>query len=171
MNRREKYSVGIGCALVLVTAVFHFGISPVLDKTALLERQLVAKRLVLQEVTALKNEYKSILSKSENLNAIYSQREKGFTLFAFLEKLAVKAGVDKQIDYMKPSSSVDKVSKIELSSVELKLKGIKLSELMSYLYLVETSKNIVFVKRLAITKDGKDQSTISAVINVETVSS
>jgi general secretion pathway protein M len=90
-------------------------------------------------------------------------------LFAFLEKLAVQAGVNGNIDYMKPSSVLDKVSRIELSLVEMKLKGIKLSQLMSYLYLVETSENVVFVKRLAISMDGKNKRSISAVLHVETV--
>lgn len=171
MNRRERYSVVFAGVLILAVIVYQFGISPFLEKKNLFERQLISKKEALVQVTRLKSEYESILNKNENLKKIYSQREKTFTLFAFLEKLAVKAGVDANIDYMKPSSSLDKVSKIELSRVEMKLKGIKLSQLMSYLYLVETSKNVVFVKRLAISMDGKNGGTISAVLHVETVKS
>jgi general secretion pathway protein M len=169
MNKREKYSVGLAGILIFAAAVYNFGIFPVIEKNALLERQLEAKTTALNQVVRLREEYNRILGRQQDLTTIYAQREEGFTLFAFLEKMAVKAGVDKQIDYMKPSSATDKVSKVELSLVEMKLKGIKLSDLMSYLYLVETSDNIVFVKRLAITSDGKNQHTISAVLQVETV--
>ncbi|WP_300461096.1 hypothetical protein [Desulfobacula sp.] len=169
MNRRETYAVFFAGGLILVVVLYQFGISPFLEKKHVYERQLTAKTAVLEQVTRLKSEYESILNKNENLKIIYSQREKTFTLFAFLEKLAVQAGVNGNIDYMKPSSTLDKVSKIELSLVEMKLKGIKLSQLMSYLYLVETSENVVFVKRLAISMDGTNKRSISAVLHVETV--
>ncbi len=171
MNKREKYAVLIAGVLVFLTAVYTFGISPVVEQNKLLKRQLDAKKKVLDQISQLSREYNEILSKNENLGTLYASREEGFTLFAFLEKIAAKAGVDKQIDYMKPSSAIDKFSETELSLVEMKLKGIKLSQLMSYLYLVETSRNIVFVKRLSITHDGKNQNTISAVLQVETVKS
>jgi len=171
MNQREKMAVFSGSILVVVFMVYQFGISPFLEKKNLFERQLVAKEKALNEVTGLKTEYEKILNRSENLKNIYSQREKKFTLFAFLEKLAVQAGVDGNIDYMKPTSSVDKSSKIELSLVEMKIKEIKMSQLMAFLYLVETSENVVFVKRLAISRDGKNKDSISAVLNVETIKS
>lgn len=169
MNHRERGAVISGCVLVIIFMVYQFGISPFIAKKNLLERQVSAKQKALQEVSNLKLEYEKTLNKNENLKNIYSRREKKFTLFAFLEKLAVEAGVNASIDYMKPSSSLDKTSKIELSLVEMKLKQIKLSQMMSFLYLVETSKNVVFVKRLAISKDGKNKETISAVLHVETI--
>lgn len=171
MNSREKYSVFFACVLILVVMVYQFGISPFLEKKRFLSRQLEFKTQELEKVTLLKSEYEKILNQSENLQKIYSQREKKFRLFAFLENLAVKAGVAGNIDYMKPSSSIEKISKAELSIVEMKLKEIKLSQLISYLYHVETSKNVVFVKRLAVSRDGKDKKTISAVLHVETIKS
>ena len=171
MNKREKYSVISACVLLFVMAVYQFGISPFLEKRKLLERQLKAKKSALKEITLLKMEYEKILNNNQNLKSIYSYRDKKFTLFAFLEQLAVKAGVAGSIDYMKPSSARDKVKKIEVSKVEMKLKGIKMSQLMSYLYLVETSKNVMLVRRLSISIDGKHKGTISAVLHVETVKS
>lgn len=171
INRREKYAVFFACVLIFVAGGYQFGISPFLEKKNLLERQVTAKKEALQTVRNLKSEYEQFLNKEDSLKKLYSQREKRFTLFAFLEKLAVKAGVDGRIDYMKPSSSMDKMSKIELSLVEMKLKGVNLSQLISYLYLVETSENVVFVKRLSVTRDGDKKGTISAVLHVETVKS
>jgi len=169
MNRREKIAVCFAVILILCTGVYHLGITPFLEKCDVLDRQLAVKKEILESVVQLKREYGRLMDESRNLKSIYSGREKGFTLFAFLEKLAVESGVDKQIDYMKPSTSVDKDSKVELSQVEMKLKGINLSQLVSYLYHVETSKNVVFVKRIAISRDGKQKNTISAVLHVETV--
>ncbi len=171
MNKREKYSVIFAGVFISVVIIYQFGIFPFLEKKRLYERKLASKKQIMQEVILLNSEYKKTLDRNENLKKIYSQREKGFTLFAFLEKLSVKAGVDANIDYMKPSSSRDKALKIEFSRVEMKLKKVKMSQLMSYLYLVETSKNVVFVKRLSISLDGKSRKSINAVLNVETVKS
>lgn len=169
MNRRELISVGFACFFILSVLVYNYGISPFLERSDLLAREFDAKTKALKQVVHLSETYNNVLIRNENLKAKYSQREQGFTLFTFLEKISVKAGVAKHIDYMKPSSGIDKWTKNELSLVEMKIKGITLSQLLSYLYLAETSKNIVFIKRLSITRDGKKRDTISAVLQVETV--
>jgi general secretion pathway protein M len=168
MNKRERYLVGFACIFILAAAGYNFGISPLLEQQKVLERQLSAKKNALETLSRLSEEYNQILRESDSLTSMYAKRDPGFTLFAFLETIAVKAGLNNHIDYMKPSSVIDKVSKAPLSVVEMKLKRIKLSQLVSYLYLVELSEHIVFIKRLSITSDGKDQHTISATLQVET---
>lgn len=140
-------------------------------KKKLLERQLEVKTKIFADMIQLAAEYETIVENNKNLKQSYSKRDKNFTLFAFLEKLAGSAGIKDSIEYMKPSTTVDKHSDIEYSLVEMKLKQIKLSQLISYLHMVETSENVVFVKRLGITKDDKNKNSISAVLHVETVKS
>ena len=43
-----------------------------------------------------------------------------------------------------------------------------MKDLTSYLFEVETSQNMIIVKRLSITKIGKDTGLVSAVLQVET---
>ena len=50
----------------------------------------------------------------------------------------------------------------------MKLQGIDLKQLTTYLYRVETSRNMVFIKRLSVSKPEKGEATINAVLNVET---
>ncbi len=72
---------------------------------------------------------------------------------------------------MKPSTSVKEDSGLKISRVELKLQEVTLKDLTAYLFKVETSKNMVIVKRLSITKIGKDTGLVSAVLQVETFES
>jgi len=58
-----------------------------------------------------------------------------------------------------------------LSRVEMKLQEININDLVSYLYGIESSDNMVIVKRLSITKAGQGNALISAVIQVETIES
>jgi len=69
---------------------------------------------------------------------------------------------------MKPSTSVQKNSPFKISQVEMKLQGLTLQQLTSYLHMVETSKNMANIKRLSISKTGKQEGFIDAVLQVET---
>ena len=100
--------------------------------------------------------------------SLLRQRERGFTLFAFLDRLAGETGLKDKIIYMKPSTTRQKLQKYKTSVVEMKLQGINLKDLTAYLYRVETSKNIVFIKRLSISKTDQGQGLINAVMTVET---
>jgi general secretion pathway protein M len=51
----------------------------------------------------------------------------------------------------------------------MKLDNITLEQLAKYLYGVETSKNIVMVKKVSISKQEKKQGLINVILQVETV--
>jgi general secretion pathway protein M len=72
---------------------------------------------------------------------------------------------------MKPSTSVKEDSGLKISRVELKLQEVTMKDLTAYLFKVETSENMVIVKRLSVTKTGKDTGLVSAVLQVETFES
>jgi general secretion pathway protein M len=99
----------------------------------------------------------------------FTNREKGFALFSFLDKLAGSAGVKKNIAYMKPSTSKLKDRPFVVSSVEMKLQNVNLKQVAQYLYSIETSQNNLVIKKLAILKSGKQQGYINAVFQVETI--
>ena len=69
---------------------------------------------------------------------------------------------------MKPSTKEPKGSPHKVSVVELNLVGINLEQLVAYLYRIETSANLVEIKRLSITKTDKKAGFINAVLQVET---
>jgi len=117
---------------------------------------------------ALRSEYEAITQKAHLSKSRFAKRQKGFTLFSFLDRLAGETGLKDDIIYMKPSTSVQKNSPIKLSKVEMKLQAITLKQLAAYLYRVETSENVVTVKRLSISKTGKQKEFIDAVLQVET---
>ena len=169
INKRERAAIVLGLAIIFLALIYHLGIQPFMENQEKTQRQWALKTQTLQTLVELDAEYKQIQGRNKNLGAVYGQREKDFTLFAFLEKLAAKSGVNTHLDYMKPSSSMDKETQMEISIVEMRLKGIKLSQLMDYLYRVETSPNIVFVRGLSISRDGKSKRTLSAVLHVETI--
>ncbi len=117
---------------------------------------------------ALKSEHDAMIQRTDLSKGHFENRTKGFTLFSFLDKLSGKAGIKDHITYMKPSTTVQKNSPYKTSRVEMKLRGLTLQQLTVYLHMVETSKNMVNVKRLSISKSGKQEGVIDAVLQVET---
>ena len=168
LARREKYSIYALSGVICLFVVFQFIVFPFLDKKERLKRTLQAKTDILEKMTALQSEYNTIKKRTELSKSNFAKRDTGFTLFSFLDKLTGKAGVKNHVTYMKPSTSVQKNSPFKISQVEMKLQGLTLQQLTSYLHMVETSKNMVNIKRLSISKTGKLENLIDAVLQVET---
>ena len=168
LTRREKYSVFAASVAICLVVLFQFIIFPQIDKRKRLDRALQVKTEILEEMTALKFEYDAIKQSNDQSQIRFKKREKGFTLFSFLDKLSGRAGIKENITYMKPSTSVQKNSPYKISQVEMKLQGLTLQQLTTYLHMIETSRNMVYIKKLSILKTGKEKGFIDAVLQVET---
>ncbi len=168
LTRREKHSLYAASGIICLFIIMQFIVLPVFDKQDRLKRSLEVKTKILQDMINLKSEHDAIIQTTALSKVHFENREKGFTLFSFLDKLSGKAGLKDHITYMKPSTTVQKNSPYKTSQVEMKLRGLTLQQLTVYLHMVETSKNMVNVKRLSISKTGKQEGFIDAVLQVET---
>ena len=169
LNRREKYIIyGAGCLIGLLI-IIHFVITPFIENKNQMQRNLQTKKTELEEMRRLQAEYNALKEKLQLSQASIGKREKGFTLYSFMNQLAGQAGIKDRISYIKPSNTIQKNSNYKLSRVEMKLDGVTLEQLTSYLYGIETSKNMVIVKKLSISKKEKKQGLIDVILQVETV--
>lgn len=167
LSKREKYSIYAVSSLVCLIVLIQL-LSPLIEKRNRLIRAIPVKSGQLEEIQLLKLKYDAMNKGAELANVLFSKREKGFTLFSFLDKLSDKAGIKNNIVYMKPSTSADKNTGYKTSIVAMKLQAITLKELTSFLHRVETSKNIVYITRLSISKTGKKEHSINVLLRVET---
>ncbi len=169
LNRREKYIIyGAGCLLGLLLIV-HFVMTPFFENKNQMQRSLQTKKNELEEMRRLQAEYQALKQKLQLSEVSLGRREKGFTLFSFMDQLAGQAGIKDRISYMKPSNTVQKNSNYKISRVEMKLDAITLEQLTTYLYGIETSANMVMVKKLSISKKDKNDNLINVVLQVETI--
>jgi general secretion pathway protein M len=134
-----------------------------------MQRNLQTKKTELEEMRRLQAEYSALKEKLQLSQVSIGKREKGFTLYSFMNQLAGQAGIKDRISYMKPSNTIQKNSNYKLSRVEMKLDGVTLEQLTSYLYGIETSKNMVIVKKLSVSKKEKNDSLINVILQVETL--
>lgn len=170
-SKREQAGLAAAAVTILVFIVIQLIISPVIHKKSRMEEELASRKKALVEMQALKNEFDQLKRTSELSAQNVSMRDKQFTLFSFLDQLAGKSGIKENISYMKPTSSKRPDAGLKKSIVEMKLNNITLNQLTSYLHGIETSKNMVYIKRLSITKKGKQEGFITVVLQAETVES
>jgi len=168
VTRRERLALLAAAGVIAAFLLVQLIVIPIIEKHRLLNRQLEAQTRSLQEMIALRGEYLQLQSRTQQAQAEISSRRPGFTLFSFLDRLAGQTGLKDRIAYMKPSTNVQEGLPYKISVVETKLQGITMKQLTGYLYRVENSENSVRIRRLSISKEGKQQGTIDAVLLVET---
>jgi general secretion pathway protein M len=169
LNKRERYAIMVGVGVAVIFLVFQFFVEPLFSRADQKKKTLQTKAVMLQQMRQWQVEYDALTQTANVSKSHFSNRQKGFTLYSFLQQLAGTAGVKNRITYMKPTKKVQKNSPYKLSRVEMKLDAITLEQLTNYLYRVETSKNMVEIKKISITKKDKKQGLITAVLQVETV--
>lgn len=168
LNRREKNIILAACGLLIVFSAFQFLIFPMTDKKERLQRVVQVKSGILNQVSQLAADYRVEKQKASSFKQLMDSRQKGFSLFSFLDRLAGQSGIKDRVAYMKPSSSSAKTSGYRISKVEVKLNGVDLRQLTSFLYAVETSENEVAVDRISISAAEKKENGLEVLILFET---
>lgn len=168
LGKREKLSVSLGAIFVALFLLVQFMIFPFFDKREAMKRGIEAKRGGLKEIRVLKAEYESFRKGAAGIRSHLSSREKGFTLFSFLEHAAGRAGVKDHIKYMKPSDSRED-GRLKGSMVEMKIDRINLRQLVDYLYLIESPEHLVSIKRISIRDSQGAPGYLDAVMQVLTI--
>ena len=167
LNSREKMVLGGGVAFVLGFLVLQLVILPFIDARSNLQKSIIRKEQELVDIKHLQQEHLALKKEEGSIQARIHQRGGGFTLFTFLDRQADKAKVKKQIQYMKPSTSEgDDV--LDETMVEMKLQQVTLEALVNFLRLVESEKNVVFIRRLSIQESGDKQGYLDSIMQIVT---
>ena len=169
LNKREKISVVAAAAAIVIFLVMQVLVFPLFDKNTQLSRLLVTRQQEVEQIRLLQAEYRKTAQKTEQAQRYLKTRKRGFTLFSFLETLAGQTGIKSHIAYMKPTTTAQKDSPYRLSMVEMKLQEITMSQLLAYLHGIETSRDMISIKRLSISKGEKKADLINTVFQVETL--
>jgi general secretion pathway protein M len=168
LQRREKTALMIAAAALAIFLVLQVVVMPVIDRADKLRNEIKTKTKDLAEIQALKAEYESVSRYSINMESGIKKRPRSFTLFSFIEKLAGTSGIKGNIVYMKPSTANLKNSSFSLSTVEIKLTALTMEQLTTFLYGIEDPVNMVWIKRISISRGDKNESLLNSVLQVET---
>ena len=168
LNRREKYAVAVLACFIVIFLFFWLILYPPLVKQERLTRALHQKTIDLKEMRALQADYLILQEKAGRAKANLAKRDKGFSLYSFLESLARDIGIEAS-SMNESSTSSQGDTNIKTSMVELRLQAITMEQLTQYLHRVEYSGNNLFVKRMGITETSKSEGYINVTMQVETI--
>jgi hypothetical protein len=167
LAKREKYVVYIAACLIVVFILVNFLVIPFFKERERLKKGIKTAEEDLKEIAALSVVYQGYQKGSMDVKKILAKRDRGFTLASYLENAARKTEVK---DYMagmtSPPSS--KGGLYEESTVELKLNGINTDQLVKYLYEIEKPEDLIFIKRITISDNKKQEGYLDTVIQVLT---
>jgi general secretion pathway protein M len=168
LQRREKMAVAAAAVALAVFVLLQIIVFPFIDRGDDLRQEIKTKTQQLREMQSLQEEFASLSRYSNDMESGIKKRSQTFTLFSFIEKLAGTSGIKGNIVYMKPSTSNLKNSSFTLSIVEIKLNALTMEQLTAFLYGIEDSANMVWIRRLSISKSDNNQNLLNSVLQVET---
>ena len=169
LNKREKIGVAAAAAAIVIFLVLQMLVFPLFEKNAQLTRTLATRQQEREQIQQLQADYRKTAEKAEQAQRHLKTRKRGFTLFSFLETLAGQTGVKSHIAYMRPTTTTQKDSPYRLSMVEMKLQDVTMAQLLTYLHGIETSRDMISIKRLSISKGEQKADLINTVFQVETL--
>jgi general secretion pathway protein M len=143
---------------------FKVAIDPLFKHSADLDRQIVTARRQLAELRTMQQEYQRQKSVVDTINN-QLKKQQNFAIFSRLEEFAGQTGIRNKILYMKPTVSTPSEVYNE-ESVEIKMEGVTLDQLVRYLHQVENSPQLLKIKRLEIKPRFDNRQILTATFRV-----
>ncbi len=152
LARRERLFLISGGVFIGIFILITGVIMPLVKSRATLEESLRQKDAHLGQVYTLAEKIRSLQKVAQR---DVQNKYKDLTLFGFFEQLALELGIKEHIEHMKPlEASRDSIHE----SIEVKIKGIGLNDLVHLLYRIDSSPYPVKIRRLNLRRISTDKS-------------
>lgn len=170
LSLREKWMIGLGSLFVVCFFLFQFVLMPFWESKENIVKSIARKEEDLLRIQGLRQDHLKLKMEKGNVQSRLKDRDANFTLFTFLDEQSGKAGVKKQIQYMKPSV-IEGEEQFDESVVDLKIEKISLYSLVEFLLLIESEENVVYIKRMSIQENSEGQGYLDSLIQLATFTS
>ncbi|WP_028583027.1 type II secretion system protein GspM [Desulfogranum mediterraneum] len=168
LSKREKVAVSCALLALLLFVLLQLFLFPLLEKRGRLQGAISSREKQLAEMVELEQRYQDFSRKNQSLAKLLEQRDKGFSLFSFVESSAADSGVKGNIAYMKPAEISDN-ELLEQSFVEMKLQAISIVQLVSFLEKIESPRQVVGIRRVSIQENSKAEGTLDVTVQIVSV--
>lgn len=149
-SSRERWLIGSGGIVLVLSLLFVFALDPMLDQLGILDRQHAKKGRDYEELVRLESQYRELQDRIGRLEQRLARGGNQFSLLPFLEETATNSGIRQLIVGMQPQPTVPMAGYQE-TAVEVRLAGMQLPQLLALLAAIEQAPGLVQVKRLQVT--------------------
>jgi general secretion pathway protein M len=167
LAKREKYVVIISACVASLFLIINFLILPFFNAKDRLRKGIVTKEGEYKEIASLISVYKGYQKSADEISDAMAKRGKGVTLISYLDQAAGTAEVKDYVERVNPSP-LKGSGQFKESVVEIKLDGVTPEQMVKYLYGIENPDYLVFIKRLSIADNRKQEGYLDLTIQVFT---
>lgn len=153
LSHRERRVLAGAAILAGIFLAVELLVIPFWQARSALQRSVAQRHLELTQLSELGRHYQELQQARQGLAEGRARRGPDFSLFAFVEQQAERAGAREQIDFIRPLTAGSAVG-TRAGAVEVRLQRIGLEPLVRFLGLVESREAAVFIRRLVIQESG-----------------
>lgn len=143
---REQLFLTVGLLFTVALMGYQFGLSPFLDRLTRLDRLIQQKEKEIVEITQLRDQYLLASQKVSAIESRLSTDKEGFSLFSYVEGIAVKERIRDRIIFIRPQPAQVSGNYREVA-VEVKMEGVNLPQVVSFLQGIQSSPQYLRIKR------------------------
>jgi general secretion pathway protein M len=167
LAKREKYVVIISACVLSLFLIINFLLLPFFNAKDRLSKGIITKEGEYKEIASLISVYRGYEKNADEISKAMAKRGKGVTLISYLDQAAGTAEVKDYVKNVNPSP-LKGSGQFKESVVEIKLEGITPEQMVNYLYRVENPDDLVFIKRMSIADNRKQEGYLDLTIQVFT---
>ena len=161
---RERQMLAIMAGAVAVWLIYWIINVFLMNPLAQSRKNVEARQRVLQNMMILQSDYRRIEFEVNKLERMIQSGQRGNVL-SNLETMANQANIKDKIASMDPKSSPPNDLYRE-NVIEVRLKSVNLKQLVDYLYRIESSGQLLKIKRLRIKTRSDDASLLDVNFRV-----
>lgn len=156
-EQRFVYAAGVALGLVLL---YLLVVDPLWQMQIDMRARVAAKERELREMVALRQEY---LTAKAEVERAQSTAGPNFSPVAFLEDLTNNTIGQEKVLAITPLTQENQTD-VTIETIELKLSGVSLRELVDLLYKIDTTGAMLHPSQLSIKKRYKDPYTFDVLL-------
>jgi general secretion pathway protein M len=164
---RERIIVSVGGAIVAAALVFLLIVDPLLASIDKLDRQAKRKAKDSQELALVAQEYLLKQARLAKLEQRMPSPPAQFSLLAFMEEATTTAQIRDRIVGMQPQAPIT-VQGYQETSVDLRLDGVSLPQLLALLVAIEHAPYDVQVRHLQMKPKYDNPVNLDATLKIVT---
>jgi general secretion pathway protein M len=164
---RERIIVSVGGAMVAAVLVFLLIVDPLLASIDKLDRQAKRKAKDSQELALVSQEYLLKQARIAKLEQRMPIPPAQFSLLAFMEEATTTAQIRDRIVGMQPQAPIT-VQGYQETSVDLRLDGVTLPQLLALLVAIEQAPYDVQVRHLQMKPKYDNPVNLDATLKIVT---
>jgi hypothetical protein len=171
LSNRERTLVSLASAALVVILIYTMIWQPIEDDRVQLGRRIQTKKAELNDIKRMRDTYLDLQNQYELRQKIIEKADPKFSLFPHIEATVSQVlGGREKIASMNPQNK-DLSGAYREESVELKLNGVTLQQLVDLMFHIEKGAQPLRLTRLQLKKRPREQGTFDVTATVSMLKS